>query len=243
MTEDRELRRKKRSGSNIPVGAIVGYTNAGKSTLLNVLTHSDVLEEDKLFATLDPTTRMLKLPGAQQVLLTDTVGFVRKLPHNLIDAFRSTLEEACYADFLIHVVDASDPQMEQQMEITYKTLSDLGVTEKPIITIFNKMDLREENDLCTFDQDLPELLHDPKAAVVLRTSLKPAGRLPDEQILASVFEAIEEVLRKDKVYVERLYGYEDAGKIQQIRRYGQLLSEDYTENGIFVKAYIPKQFL
>ena len=239
MMEDRELRRKKRSGSNIPVGAIVGYTNAGKSTLLNVLTHSDVLEEDKLFATLDPTTRMLKLPGAQQVLLTDTVGFVRKLPHHLIDAFRSTLEEACYADFLIHVVDSSDPQMEQQMAITYKTLADLGVTEKPIITIFNKMDLRFTEE----EMDLPDLLHDPKATVILRTSLKPAGMLPDDTVLESIFSAIEEVLRKDKVYVERLYAYEDAGKIQQIRRYGQLLSEDYTENGIFVKAYIPKQFL
>lgn len=236
MTEDRELRRKKRSGSNIPVGAIVGYTNAGKSTLLNVLTHSDVLEEDKLFATLDPTTRMLKLPGAQQVLLTDTVGFVRKLPHGLIDAFRSTLEEACYADFLIHVVDASDPQMEQQMEITYKTLSDLGVTEKPIITIFNKMDLRDATS-----EDLPELLRDPKATVVLHLSLKPAGMLPEDHVLTPIFSAIEKVLRKDHVYVERLYSYEDAGKIQQIRRYGQLLSEDYTENGIFVKAYIPKQ--
>ena len=251
MTEDRELRRKKRSGSNIPVGAIVGYTNAGKSTLLNVLTHSEVLEEDKLFATLDPTTRMLRLPGAQQVLLTDTVGFVRKLPHHLIDAFRSTLEEACYADFLIHVVDASDPQMERQMEITYKTLSDLGVTEKPIITIFNKMDLKgtavsdDPRDLenAAGFETLEDYLRDARAAVVIKTSLKPSGKLPDESTLSPILAAIEEILRKDKVYVERLYAYEDAGQIQQIRRYGQLLSEDYTENGIFVKAYIPKQLL
>lgn len=249
METNRQLQRKKRSESVIPVGAIVGYTNAGKSTLLNKLTNAGVLEEDKLFATLDPTTRSLPLPSGQQILLTDTVGFVRKLPHHLIDAFRSTLEEAKYADFLIHVVDASDPQMERQMEITYKTLTDLGITNKLIITIFNKMDLLNQvsaSDLSdtqfanSIKPDPPNSekpLSDPHAAEVLRTSIIADGS--ESEIIA----AIEQLLRKDKVYVERLYSYTDAGQIQLIRRYGELISEKYTENGIFVEAYIPEKML
>ena len=120
VREHREVTRSKRLRNNQPVAAIVGYTNAGKSTLLNTLTDADVLEMDALFATLDPTTRQLELDGSQTILLTDTVGFIRKLPHHLIDAFRSTLEEAKYADFIIHVVDASNPQMEKQMYIVYQ---------------------------------------------------------------------------------------------------------------------------
>lgn len=124
----REVTRSKRSQKSTAVAAIVGYTNAGKSTMLNTLTGAGVLEEDKLFATLDPTTRVMELPSGQEILLTDTVGFIRKLPHHLIDAFRSTLEEAKYADIILHVVDASNPQMEQQMLVVYETLANLGVT-------------------------------------------------------------------------------------------------------------------
>ena len=252
MEANREIQRRKRSVSDIPVGAIVGYTNAGKSTLLNRLTNAGVLEEDKLFATLDPTTRNLTLSNGQQILLTDTVGFVRKLPHHLIDAFRSTLEEAKYADFLIHVVDASDPQMERQMEITYKTLTDLGIINKPIITIFNKMDLLASGtpvQNCS-DADQPEPavpandhlspekpLSDPHAAEVFRTSIIR------EDSSGEITAVIERLLRKDKVYVERLYSYADAGQIQLIRRYGELISEKYTENGIYVEAYIPEKMI
>lgn len=126
----RELTRNQRKRAGVPVIAIVGYTNAGKSTLLNTLTGADVLEEDKLFATLDPTTRSLTLESGQEVLLTDTVGFISKLPHQLVDAFKSTLEEAVYADMLIHVVDASNPDMDAQMYTVYDTLDKLGASDK-----------------------------------------------------------------------------------------------------------------
>ena len=136
VQKHRELIRSKRKKDQMVVAAIVGYTNAGKSTLLNTLTDAGVLEEDKLFATLDPTTRLLELPGGQNILLTDTVGFIRKLPHHLIEAFKSTLEEAKYADIIIHVVDASNPQKEKQMHVVYETLKDLGVKDQPILTLF-----------------------------------------------------------------------------------------------------------
>ena len=143
----REVTRSRRSRQSTAVAAIVGYTNAGKSTLLNKLSGAGVLEEDKLFATLDPTTRVLELPSGQDILLTDTVGFIRKLPHHLIEAFRSTLEEAKYADVILHVVDASNPQMEQQMLVVYETLANLGVKDKTVITLFNKQDRLDEKEI------------------------------------------------------------------------------------------------
>ena len=145
VKKHREVTREQRNRSHIPVAAIVGYTNAGKSTLLNTLTGAGILAEDKLFATLDPTTRDLKLPSGQEILMTDTVGFIRKLPHHLIEAFRSTLEEAKYADIILHVVDASNPQMDEQMYTVYETLQKLGGKDKPVITVFNKIDKTEDS--------------------------------------------------------------------------------------------------
>lgn len=221
----RDVLRAQRSKNPSKVIAIVGYTNAGKSTLLNTLTGAGILAEDKLFATLDPTTRSMELDSGETVLLTDTVGFIRKLPHNLIDAFRSTLEEAKFADMIIHMVDASNPDMDTQMYVVYETLRELEVFDKPVITLFNKMDKVEGNTT----------LKDLKADKTLQVCAKTG------QGLARLKNVIEEILRQQKIYVDKIYDYADAGKIQTIRRYGQLLSEEYTENGIAVKAYVPRE--
>lgn len=219
----REIQRAQREKNPTAVAAIVGYTNAGKSTLLNTLTDAGILAEDKLFATLDPTTRNLSLPSGENVLLTDTVGFIRKLPHNLIDAFRSTLEEAKYADIIIHVVDASNPDMDTHMHVVYDTLQQLEVGDKPIITLFNKMDRLEE---------VP-ILRDLKADYTIQTSARMGKGLEELK------EKIEQILRGRKMHIERIFGYDEAGKIQLIRKYGQLLKEEYTGDGIEVEAYVP----
>lgn len=225
VKKHREVARGQRMRNHVPVAAIVGYTNAGKSTLLNHLTHAGVIEEDKLFATLDPTTRQLELPGKQQILLTDTVGFIRKLPHHLIEAFKSTLEEAKYADFIIHVVDASNPQADKQMYIVYNTLRELDIRDKKIVTLFNKMDRPEA------DRELRDFRADHTARISAR----------NDRDLETVKELLAQVLRENKTYMEHVFSYEDAGKIQVIRRQGELLSEEYTPEGIFVKAYIPAE--
>lgn len=223
VRQHREVNRGQRSRNHTKVAAIVGYTNAGKSTLLNRLTGAGVLEEDKLFATLDPTTRNLKLDSGQEILLTDTVGFIRKLPHHLIEAFRSTLEEAKYADLIIHVVDASNPQREKQMHIVYETLQNLGVTGKKVITLFNKQDKLQQE----------EVLKDFKADYTLKISAVTGDGL--EQVK----EVLEEVLREDKQFLEGVFPYDLGGQISVIRKYGELLEEDYRENGIYVRAFVP----
>lgn len=225
VVKHRDITRARREKNDVPVVAIVGYTNAGKSTLLNHLTDAEVLEEDKLFATLDPTTRVLELDGHQQILLTDTVGFIRKLPHHLIEAFKSTLEEAKYADYIFHVVDASNPQMDKQMHIVYETLDRLGVKNKKMVTLFNKMDQRTED----------EPLQDFRADHILMIS---AAR---NEGLDEIKELLQEMLREDKVYVERVIPYTQAGIIQLVREKGELVSEEYVPEGISIKAYVPME--
>lgn len=220
----RELTRSQRSRSNIPVVAIVGYTNAGKSTLLNTLTGAGILAENKLFATLDPTTRGLELESGQQILLTDTVGFISKLPHHLVEAFKSTLEEAVYADIILHVVDASNPAMDSQMHVVYDTLEKLGAGDKPIITAFNKIEIAGNKVLKDFKAD----------KTVNISALHGDG-------LTELKDTIEEVLRESKIYIEKTYSYTEASKISLIRKYGQLISEEYVAEGIEVKAYVPTE--
>ena len=224
VEKHRELIRANRARGNMKTAAIVGYTNAGKSTLLNKLTGSEVLSEDKLFATLDPTTRVLDLADGQQILLTDTVGFIHKLPHHLVEAFKSTLEEAKYADYIIHVVDASNPQAEMQMHVVYETLRELGVMGKKIITLFNKQDAPGVAGLRDFKSDY---------------SLKISARTGEG--LSELNDLFQKFLAEELIYVERLFPYHEAGKIQLIREYGQLISEEYTDTGIAVKARVPKE--
>ena len=224
VEKHRELLRTGRTRGKMKTAAIVGYTNAGKSTLLNTLTGAGVLSEDKLFATLDPTTRALTLDDGQQLLLTDTVGFIRKLPHNLVEAFKSTLEEAKYADYIIHVVDASNPQAEMQMHIVYETLKELGALGKKTITLFNKQ-----------DRVFGESFRDLRADHTLKISAQTGEGLEEFKQLLS------EILAEGQIYMERLFPYSEAGQIQLIREYGQLLSEEYTEGGIAVKARVPRE--
>ena len=219
----REVVRKKRENGGALTAAIVGYTNAGKSTLLNRLTQAGILAEDKLFATLDPTPRALTLPGGERVLLTDTVGFIRKLPHHLIEAFKSTLEEAKYSDVILHVVDCSNPQMDMQMHVVYETLRQLEITDKEIVTVFNKID-REGVD--TAGRDMA-------ADYRVKISAKTGEGLPD------LLGVLETILRSRRIYFEKVFSYAEAGRIQRIRKNGRLLSEEYKEDGIHVTAYVP----
>lgn len=222
----RELIRKSRDENLAFNVAIVGYTNAGKSTLLNKLTDANILAEDKLFATLDPTTRKLKLGSGQEILVTDTIGFIRKLPHHLIEAFKSTLEEAKYANLLIHMVDASNEEASSQMLVVYDTLKSLDVVDKDIITVFNKTDLMEEN------MELPRDFHADK---VLKMSAKTGEGIEDLK------KTIEDILQNQRVYLEHVFPYKDAGKIAIVRKFGEILSEEYIDEGISIKAYIPAE--
>lgn len=224
VKQHREVMRKQRIKGSLPVVAIVGYTNAGKSTLLNHLTLAGVLEEDKLFATLDPTSRNYTLGNGQEIIITDTVGFIKKLPHHLINAFRSTLEEAKYADIILHVVDISNPNADEQIATVYETLGRLGIQDKPIITAFNKTDKVDE---------LP-VIKDFKANETVYIAAK------HEKGLDKLSSAIEAEVLKSRNYIEKLIPYSDAGIINRIRKSGNILEEDYREDGIYIRAYADK---
>ena len=220
----RNVLRSRRVNTTTPVVAIVGYTNAGKSTLLNKLSDAGVISEDKLFATLDTTTRSKILPNGEKVLLTDTVGFIRKLPHHLIQAFRSTLEEAKYADILVHVVDASNPDCEHQIKTVYETLKSLNVEDKPVITLLNKCDIT----------DGTYILKDENADATIRISARTGYGLDE------FMQKLQEIIMENRIELNKVFSYKDAGKIQLIREYGQLIKEEYTEQGIEVQAKVPR---
>lgn len=225
VEQHRELIRTQRKDSHMKVAALVGYTSAGKSSIENALTDAGILADAMLFSTLDTTTRVLELDKKQEILLTDTVGFINKLPHHLIEAFKSTLEEAKYADIIIHVVDASNPQMDNQMYVVYETLRQLGVEGKPVVTLFNKQDKLEGTGN----------FRDFQADYSILTSAKTG------QGLEKLKEVLLEIIRREQIYIERLYPFTDAGKIQLIRKNGQLLEEEYVPEGISVKAYVTKE--
>ena len=193
---------------------------------LNYLTGAGVLSQDKLFATLDPTTRKLTTEEGEEFLLTDTVGFIRKLPHHLIQAFRSRLEEAKYADIILHVVDCSNPDMDAQMFTVYETLHRLEVGDKKIITAFNKIDLSDGADV----------LKDLKADRTVRISAKTGDGIPD------LIEAISKTAREGKLVVEKTFSYAEAAGISTVRGIGKILEEDYRNEGIYIKAEIPAEY-
>lgn len=222
VKKQRDIRRKARKDNFVI--AIVGYTNAGKSTFLNKLTGADVLAEDKLFATLDPTTRKLKLPSGNEVLLTDTVGFIRKLPHHLVEAFKSTLEEAKYSDLIVHMIDASNPEADTQMLIVYNTLRELGIEDKEVVSLYNKIDIMPEDTI------LPRDFH---AEHTLKISAKTGEGLEEFK------ELVDKILRQQRIYLEKLIPYKDSAKLALIRKHGELELEDYREDGIYIKAMVP----
>lgn len=224
----RAMLRENRKKQSKPMIAIAGYTNSGKSTLLNVMTNSAVLEEDKLFATLDPTTRVLVLPEGKEVLLTDTVGFIHKLPHHLVQAFQSTLEEVLFADVIIQVVDLSNPQYEKHMKVFYDTIDQLKASHIPVITVFNKIDKMEE---------IPDGLKDVRAFECLYTSAKTGQGLDKLQ------EVIEEKLQHGQQLIKVKIPYNKAFLVQNIRTYGQLLVEQFEADGIYVEAYLETAFI
>lgn len=218
LEERRGYARTRRRKDSVQVGAIVGYTNAGKSTLLNLLTGAGVLAEDKLFATLDPTSRAIELPDGRSLLLVDTVGLIRRLPHHLVEAFKSTLEEAACADIIIHVCDASDTEAAEKAEVTLKTLADLGAAEIPVVTVLNKCDLLSEN--------IPE-----DSTTVKISALKSQGI---DRLLEVIAANLPETARRMKL----LLPYDRAGLSEKIRENGKVFSEEYTENGVLVDALV-----
>ncbi len=220
LEERRGYARARRRKDSVQVGAIVGYTNAGKSTLLNLLTGAGVLAEDKLFATLDPTSRSIELPDGRNLLLVDTVGLIRRLPHHLVEAFKSTLEEAACADIIIHVCDASDPEAAEKADVTLRTLADLGAAEIPVVTVLNKCDLLAEN--------IPE-----DSSTVKISALKAQGT---DRLLEVIAANLPETAKRMRL----LLPYDKAGLSAKLRENGRVFSEEYTENGVLVDALVDK---
>ena len=225
MEKNRATMRASRDRSGIPKVAIVGYTNAGKSTLLNRLTQAGVLSEDKLFATLDPTTRKLTLPEGESILLTDTVGFIRNLPHHLIKAFRSTLDEAVYADVLLLMADASDPACLDQLEVTRRTLADLGATGKPTLVVYNKADqIVGEKPFYTGAEE----------KCVFFSAKTGEG-------VNTLLATLEQLLREGKRRVLLCFGYEEQAAVAGVYQCGRVEQTEYREDGIYVTAVLDRK--
>jgi GTP-binding protein HflX len=225
VRQQRGIQRSVRQRNNWPLASIVGYTNAGKSTLLNALTGADVLVKDILFATLDPTTRRLRLPTNQNVLLTDTVGFIRKLPHGLVEAFKATLEEVVQADLLLHVADISHPQVEEQIQAVNAVLAEIGASEKPTVMVFNKMDRLDNNGLLNRLQ-----VHHPHAVAISATTGEGIPILLAE---------IGTQLRPKREFLELRVPHEQAAVIARLHKVGQVISRSYRGPAARLKVRIP----
>ncbi len=215
----RSVQRSRREKNNVPVVSLVGYTNAGKSTLLNTLTGAGIPARNRLFDTLDTTTRRMELDKSADILISDTVGFIRKLPHHLVEAFKATLEELEYADLILHVIDLSNPEWEEQARVVERIIADLGITETPVIEVYNKCDLAGE--------DVRPL----KGESVCISALTGQG-------IPELLEKISEVLRRRKRPVMLLLPYDRAGLLAQLYNDAQVDSVDYTEGGISVQAVL-----
>ncbi|HOK71268.1 MAG TPA: GTPase HflX [Bacillota bacterium] len=225
VRQRRTVQRQKRRDADLPLVALVGYTNAGKSSLLNTLTGAEVLVEDKLFATLDPTTRRYTLPDGQALLLTDTVGFIQKLPHHLIMAFRATMEEVVDADMLLHVVDASHPQAVEHCEAVFDVLREIDAADHPVITVLNKSDLPESGPMI-------ERLHHAYPKSVAVSAVTGDG-------LDDLAEMISEELSSWRVRIEELVPYGDP-VLGLIRARGRVISEVYREDGVAIVAEVDR---
>ncbi|MBR2943521.1 MAG: GTPase HflX [Clostridia bacterium] len=229
LEKNRQVMRAQRERSQIPKACIVGYTNAGKSSLLNLLTNAGILAQDKLFATLDPTTRKFDLPSGISMLITDTVGFIRKLPHHLIHAFKSTLEEAVYCDFLINVVDSSDEECYEHMQVTEEILNSLGVTNKPILYVFNKSDLTTNEKL--FDL---RYINSSKGRVV-NVSVK------DKTGCDELISQLEALCRYGKKRLYFLFPYTSQGDLSNFYKSSEVISTEYTNDGTLVYAWVDEK--
>ncbi|MFO7819265.1 MAG: GTPase HflX, partial [Halanaerobacter sp.] len=220
VRQTREVQRQERSD---PVVSLVGYTNAGKSTLLNLLTEAEVEVKDKLFATLDSTLRKIQLPIGRQVIVSDTVGFIKKLPHDLIAAFKATLEEVKESELLIHVVDSSHDNLEQRMQVVYDVLEDLDVLDKEIITVFNKADVVDKNQLKLLQQQTPNSL--------AMSALTGTGK-------DKLLEKMSQFVARDMLQITAILPYEEAQWVDKLHQQGQVIEEEYKQGEIRIKAKI-----
>ncbi len=224
VEKHRSLIRERRDKVGTPVIAIVGYTNAGKSTLLNSLSGSDIYAENQLFATLDPTTRKVILPSGGEVLVTDTVGFIKKLPHHLVKAFYSTLEETKYADIVLHVIDASSPHIDSQQQVVQETLQMLGANEKPIIGVLNKIDICQEDSV--------------HILTPVHSQVKISAK--NHENIEELLKQIEDILQDQLEEIELIIPYNQGHILSYIHENGEILTENHGEEGTYIRGYIPK---
>ena len=229
VIKHRNLQRKKRMNIPVPTCAIVGYTNAGKSSLLNKLTNSNILAEDKLFATLDPTSRRCTLPNGHPIVITDTVGFVRNLPHRLIDAFKATLEEAVISNFLVQVLDVSNPEVEAHMNTTFSVLKELGASDKTIITVFNKIDLLKNTD-----KQVDLSLKYPKSLFI---------SVQSGEGISNLLELIETIVENDFTQLRLLIPHERYDLIARLHREGAVYKEKVADEGTYISGSAPERLL